>query len=95
MPVTRPTRLAAALLASALFASNGLYAAHLTRDNGAPVGDNQHSQTAGAAGPVLLQDVQLIQKLHALTASASQSVWCMPAALAPTGYSPPSKTLAS
>jgi catalase len=64
MPVTRPTRLAAALLASALFASNGLYAAHLTRDNGAPVGDNQHSQTAGAAGPVLLQDVQLIQKLQ-------------------------------
>ena len=36
----------------------------LTRDNGAPVGDNQHSQTAGANGPVLLQDVQLIQKLQ-------------------------------
>ena len=36
----------------------------LTRDNGAPVGDNQNSQTAGAAGPVLLQDVQLIQKLQ-------------------------------
>ena len=36
----------------------------LTRDNGAAVGDNQNSQTAGAAGPVLLQDVQLIQKLQ-------------------------------
>ncbi|WLH29446.1 catalase [Pseudomonas fluorescens] len=36
----------------------------LTRDNGAAVGDNQHSQTAGDAGPVLLQDVQLIQKLQ-------------------------------
>lgn len=36
----------------------------LTRDNGAPVGDNQNSQTAGAGGPVLLQDVQLIQKLQ-------------------------------
>ena len=36
----------------------------LTRDNGAAVGDNQHSQTAGADGPVLLQDVQLIQKLQ-------------------------------
>lgn len=36
----------------------------LTRDNGAPVGDNQNSQTAGAVGPALLQDVQLIQKLQ-------------------------------
>ncbi|WP_339451710.1 catalase KatB [Pseudomonas sp. EA_5y_Pfl2_R50] len=36
----------------------------LTRDNGAAVGDNQNSQTAGANGPVLLQDVQLIQKLQ-------------------------------
>src|SRR5471030_1710732 len=39
-------------------------ASGLTRDNGAAVGDNQHSQTAGADGPVLLQDVQLIQKLQ-------------------------------
>lgn len=36
----------------------------LTRDNGAPVGDNQNSQTAGPNGPVLLQDVQLLQKLQ-------------------------------
>ena len=36
----------------------------LTRDNGAKVGDNQNSQTAGAQGPVLLQDVQLLQKLQ-------------------------------
>jgi catalase len=36
----------------------------LTRDNGAAVGDNQNSQTAGAQGPVLLQDVQLLQKLQ-------------------------------
>lgn len=36
----------------------------LTRDNGAPVGDNQNSQTAGPSGPTLLQDVQLIQKLQ-------------------------------
>ncbi|MFG6101959.1 catalase [Leptothoe sp. EHU-05/26/07-4] len=34
-----------------------------TRDNGAPVGDNQNSQTAGSGGPVLLQDVHLIEKL--------------------------------
>ena len=39
-------------------------ATDLTRDNGAPVGDNQNSQTAGPNGPVLLQDVQLIQKLQ-------------------------------
>lgn len=36
----------------------------LTRDNGAPVGDNQNSLTAGPNGSVLLQDVQLIQKLQ-------------------------------
>ncbi|WP_038182974.1 catalase [Vibrio rhizosphaerae] len=36
----------------------------LTRDNGAPVGDNQNSMTAGSRGSVLLQDVHLIQKLQ-------------------------------
>ncbi len=36
----------------------------LTRDNGAPVGDNQNSITAGENGSVLLQDVHLIQKLQ-------------------------------
>lgn len=40
------------------------HANNLTRDNGADVGDNQNSQTAGANGPVLLQDIQLIQKLQ-------------------------------
>ncbi|WP_298772461.1 catalase [uncultured Shewanella sp.] len=36
----------------------------ITRDNGAPIGDNQNSTTAGSNGPVLLQDVALIQKLQ-------------------------------
>jgi len=49
---------------SASLLSLSVQAATLTRDNGAAVGDNQNSQTAGAAGPVLLQDVQLIQKLQ-------------------------------
>jgi catalase len=35
----------------------------LTTEAGAPVTDNQHSQTAGPAGPVLLQDHYLIEKL--------------------------------
>lgn len=39
-------------------------AAPLTKDNGAPVGDNQNSITAGEYGSVLLQDVQLVQKLQ-------------------------------
>lgn len=64
MPATRSTRLVGSLLGATLLASTTLHAAPLTRDNGAPVGDNQHSQTAGASGPVLLQDVQLIQKLQ-------------------------------
>ena len=55
-------RLLCILSASLLSAS--VHAATLTRDNGAAVGDNQNSQTAGANGPVLLQDVQLLQKLQ-------------------------------
>lgn len=35
----------------------------LTRDNGAAVGDNQNSQTAGEYGGTLLQDSHLIEKL--------------------------------
>ncbi len=35
----------------------------LTTEAGAPVADNQHSQTAGARGPVLLQDHHLLEKL--------------------------------
>lgn len=40
------------------------YAAPLTKDNGAPVGDNQNSITTGEHGSTLLQDVQLVQKLQ-------------------------------
>src|ERR1700674_3473787 len=35
----------------------------LTTDSGAPVTDNQNARTAGAAGPVLLEDHHLIEKL--------------------------------
>jgi len=35
----------------------------LTTTAGAPVSDNQNSQTAGERGPVLMQDYQLIEKL--------------------------------
>ena len=60
----KPGRLldAATLVASMLSVS--VHAATLTRDNGAPVGDNQNSQTARLTGSVLLQDVQLLQKLQ-------------------------------
>ena len=57
------TLFVAMALAGALLA-NLANAGNLTRDNGALVGDNQNSQTAGENGPVLLQDVQLIQKLQ-------------------------------
>src|SRR3982074_2059390 len=40
------------------------HAAGLTNDNGSPVGDNQNSQTAGPAGPVVLEDSHLIEKLQ-------------------------------
>ncbi|MCL6516536.1 catalase [Alicyclobacillus sp.] len=35
----------------------------LTTASGAPVADNQNSQTAGQRGPVLMQDVHLLEKL--------------------------------
>ncbi len=35
----------------------------LTTTAGAPISDNQNSQTAGPRGPVLMQDYQLIEKL--------------------------------
>lgn len=38
-------------------------APQLTTTGGNPVGDNQNSVTAGARGPLLLQDYQLIEKL--------------------------------
>ena len=52
-----------------LFITVGVFSASiqaqtLTRDNGAPVGDNQNSIVAGENGSVLLQDVHLIQKLQ-------------------------------
>lgn len=36
---------------------------NLTTASGAPVGDNQHSITAGQTGPTLIQDVHLLEKL--------------------------------
>ena len=36
---------------------------NLTMNNGAPVGSNQHSVTAGNNGPVLLEDIHLVEKL--------------------------------
>ena len=35
----------------------------MTTTAGNPIADNQNSITAGAKGPVLLQDYQLIEKL--------------------------------
>lgn len=52
------------LSAGLLALAQGAHAQVLTKDNGAPVGDNQNSQTAGPNGPTLLQDVHLLQKLQ-------------------------------
>ncbi|WP_318444323.1 catalase [Photobacterium leiognathi] len=56
--------LKASVIAVTLALTFSAQAANLTRDNGADVGDNQNSITAGANGSVLLQDVHLIQKLQ-------------------------------
>jgi len=41
----------------------------MTQDNGAPVGDNQNSQTAGPNGPTLLQDSHLVQTCRRISSS--------------------------
>ena len=69
MEMTSPSlgriALCALTLASGVIAlTQGAHAQTLTKDNGAPVGDNQNSQTAGPNGPTLLQDVHLVQKLQ-------------------------------
>ncbi|MDH6148210.1 MULTISPECIES: catalase [Paraburkholderia] len=62
----RKTKIAAGIfsIVSAIAVAPLVHAADLTRDSGPPVGDNQNSQTAGAEGPVLLQDSYLIEKLQ-------------------------------
>jgi catalase len=52
----------AAVLASTLCTYGPASANSLTTDAGAPVGDNQNSQTVGRNGPTLLQDFHLIEK---------------------------------
>ena len=64
----------------------------LTRDNGAPVGNNQNSQTAGPNGPTLLQDVQLLQKLQRFGRERVPSASCTPVVPVPMASSPPLKT---
>ncbi|MBQ0116496.1 MAG: catalase [Flavobacterium sp.] len=41
------------------------FAQQLTTNTGTPVGDNQNSKTVGKDGPVLLEDIHLIEKLAA------------------------------
>jgi catalase len=55
--------LALAALVTTGFSPLAALAAPMTNDEGAPVGDNQNSQTAGENGPVTLQDWHLLEKL--------------------------------
>jgi catalase len=52
----------AALMATPAWAADPVRTP-MTRDTGAPVGDNQNSKVAGPDGPVLLEDFHLIEKL--------------------------------
>jgi catalase len=53
------------LLSVLILSSSIGFAQNLTTNTGSPVGDNQNSITIGNEGPVLLQDVHLIEKLAA------------------------------
>ncbi len=61
----KANRAVALMAAATLTGSAALAQQPMTRNNGAPVGDNKSSQTAGENGPVLLQDIHLIEKLAA------------------------------
>lgn len=52
------------LIVAAMLTTSAIsHADVLTRENGAPVGDNQNSQTVGDMGPGTIQDSHLIEKL--------------------------------
>ncbi|AIM38622.1 catalase [Sphingobacterium sp. ML3W] len=53
------------LLVGLVLLSTGAFAQQLTTNSGAAVGDNQNSKTVGNNGPVLLEDIHLIEKLAA------------------------------
>ena len=48
----------------------------LTNEVGAPVADNENAITAGPRGPVVMQDVWLMEKMPTLT-EVIQSAACM------------------
>ena len=58
-----PMKTLTAVMALGLSASSLAQQEVMTRSNGAPVGNNQNSLTAGPNGPTLLQDHHLLEKL--------------------------------
>ena len=50
----------------------------MTTNQGAPVGDNQNSKTAGRRGPTLLEDYHLIEKSLTSTVNGYRSASFMP-----------------
>lgn len=62
-PLTRRKEVNIKLLMTTVLLSSFVYGETLTRETGAPVGDNQNSKTAGEMGGVLLEDAHLIEKL--------------------------------
>ena len=50
----------------------------LTNEAGAPVAENEHSLTAGPRGPVMLQDVWLLEKLAHFDREVIPDAVCMP-----------------
>jgi len=51
------------LVLLATIAGSSAFAQNLTTNTGAPVGNNQNSLTVGNQGPVLLEDIHLLEKL--------------------------------
>lgn len=53
------------LILGCILATTSTFAQTITTNTGTPVGDNQNSKTVGNNGPVLLEDIHLIEKLAA------------------------------
>ena len=64
----------------------------LTTSAGSPISDNQNSLTAGARGPLLLQDYKLIEKLAHQNRERIPNARCTPRAGEPWALSRSPKT---
>jgi catalase len=75
------------------FAQDNSTGTLMTTNNGAPVGDNQNSKTVGEYGPVLLEDIHLVEKLAAFDRERIPERVVHPRGAGASGYFESSKNM--